>query len=149
MQYWIDLNRAVEANLAKGHVGQPVFVRCTAAVAERVETIKDHLAEMIYYVNGWLTASIWRVYAMGEQAQGQVVISLEYDSGYSALLTCALDHKLPQIDLTILGSRGAIYHREFIQPPRDGSLTPKVMDHMQRLMIAVDQSLATGQPVDL
>jgi hypothetical protein len=149
MQYWVALNRAVEVNLAKGYVGQPVFVRCTAAVAERVETIKDHLAEMIYYVNGWLTASIWRVYAMGKQAQGHVVISLEYDSGCSALLTCALEHKLPQIDLTILGSSGAIYHQELILPPRDDSLTPKAMDQMQLLMIAVDQSLATGQPVDL
>ena len=149
MQYWVALNRAVEVNLAKEYVGQPVFVRCTAAVAERVETIKDHLAEMIYYVNGWLTASIRRVYAMGKQAQGHVVISLEYDSGGSALLTCALEHKLPQIDLTILGSSGAIYHQELILPPRDDSLTPEVMDHMQQLMIAVDQSLATGQPVDL
>lgn len=149
MQYWIALNRAVETNLAKGQVGQPVFVRCTAAVAERVETISDHLAEMIYYVNGWLKASVCRVYAMGGQSQGHVVISLEYDSGCTALLACALDHKQPQIDLTILGSRGAIYHRELIQPLRDGSLKPKVIDHLHQIMVAVDQSLATKQPVDL
>jgi hypothetical protein len=149
MQYWIALNRAVEANLAKGQVGQPVFVRCTAVVAESVETMKDHLAEMIYYVNGWLAASVCRVYAIGGQAQGHVVISLEYDSGCAALLACGLDHKQPQIDLIILGSNGAIYHRELIQHLRDGLLTPKVIDNLQQIMIAVDQSLTTGQPVDL
>ena len=149
MQYWIALNRAVEANLAKNQVGQPVFVRCTAAVAECIETIKDHLVEMIYYVNGWLAASVCRVYAMGGQAQGHVVISLEYDSGCAALLACGLDHKQPQIDLIILGSSGAIYHRELIQPLKDGLLRPKVIDNLQRIMVAVDQSLVTGQPVDL
>jgi hypothetical protein len=111
--------------------------------------MKDHLAEMIYYVNGWLAASVCRVYAIGGQAQGHVVISLEYDSGCAALLACGLDHKQPQIDLIILGSNGAIYHRELIQPLRDGLLTPKVIDNLQQIMIAVDQSLTTGQPVDL
>jgi hypothetical protein len=149
MQYWITLNRTVEASLAKGQVGQPVFVRCTAAVAECVETMKDHLAEMIYYVNGWLTASVCRVYALGEQAQGHVVTSLEYDAGYAALLACTLDHKQPQIDLIILGSNGAMYHRNLIQPLRDGLLKPKVIDNLQQIMVAIDQSLATGQPVHL
>ena len=149
MQYWITLNRAVKADLAKCQVGHPVFVRCTAAVAECVETMKDHLAEMIYYVNGWLAASVCRVYALGGQAQGHVVTSLEYDSGCAALLACALDHTQPQIDLIILGSKGAMYHRNLIQPLRDGLLRPKVIDNLQQIMVAIDQSLATGQPVNL
>ena len=149
MQYWITLNQAVETNVAKGQVGQPVFVRCTAAIAERVETIKDHLTEMIYYVNRWLATSVCRVYAIGGQAKGHIVISLEYNSGCTALLACGLDYKQPQIDLIILGSRGAIYHRELIQPLTDGLLSPKVIDNLQQIMVAVDQSLATGQPVDL
>jgi hypothetical protein len=149
MQYWVTLNRAVEATLAKSQVGQPVFVRCTAAIAECVETLNDHLAEMIYYVNGWLTASIRRVYAIGERAQGHVIVSLEYDSGHAALLACTLNFKQPQIDLIILGSRGAIYHREVIQPIKDGVLKPKEVDHLQEIMAAVSQSLATRQPIAL
>ena len=149
MQYWVTLNRAVETNLAKSQVGQPVFVRCTAAIAECVETLNDHLAEMIYYVNGWLAASIHRVYAIGERAQGHVIVSLEYDAGHGALLACTLDCKQPQIDLIILGSRGAIYHREVIQPLKDGILKPKVVDHLQETMVAVNQSLATRQPIAL
>lgn len=149
MQYWSTLNQAVEANLAKGQVGQPIFVRCTAAVAKCVETLTDHLTEMIYYVNGWLRTPVCRVYAMGGLAQGHIVISLEYKSGCAALLACGLDHTQPQIDLIILGSNGAIYHRELIQPSRDGLLGPKVIDNLQQIMIAVHQSLATGQPVDL
>lgn len=149
MHYWTTLNRAVEANLEAGRVGQPVFVRCTAAMAESAESMKDQLAEMIYYVNGWLSASVCRVYALGAQTQGQLTTSLEYQSGGMALLVVALAHTRPQIDLSILGSGGAIYHRELVQPPRDGSLTPKVTGQVQQIMIAVDQSLATGKPVDL
>ena len=149
MQYWTTLNWTVEANLEAGRVGQPVFVRCTAAMAESAEIMKDQLAEMIYYVNGWLSASVCRVYALGAQVQGHLATSLEYQSGGTALLVLALDHNRPQIDLIILGSDGAIYHRELVQPPKDGSLTPKVTDQVQKIMIAVDQSLATGKPVNL
>ena len=149
MHYWTTLNRAVRTNLEAGRVGRPVFVRCTAAMAESAETMKNHLAEMIYYVNGWLSASVCRVYTLGAQAQGHFATSLEYQSGSTALLVVALDHNRPQIDLSILGSSGAIYHRELIQPSRDGSLKPKATDKVQKIMIAVDQSLATGQPVDL
>jgi hypothetical protein len=149
MHYWTSLNRTVKVNLEASRVGQPVFVRCTAAMAESAETMKDHMAEMIYYVNGWLSASVCRVYALGTQAQGHFATSLEYQSGCTALLVLTLDHNRPQIDLSILGSGGAIYHRELVQPLRDGSLKPKVTDKVQKIMMAVDQSLVTGKPVDL
>ncbi|GAH43115.1 unnamed protein product, partial [marine sediment metagenome] len=58
MQYWTILNQAVEANLEAGRVGKPVFVRCTAAMVESAEMMKDQLAEMIYYVNGWFSSSV-------------------------------------------------------------------------------------------
>lgn len=149
MRYWTTLNRTVGATLAAGRVGRPVFVRCTAALAESAETMKDHLAEMIYYVNGWLSASVRRVYVQGAQAQGHLVTSLEYQTGCSALLVLALAYNQPHIDLSILGSGGAIYHREVVQPSRDGWLKPEVTDKVTKIMIAVDQSLATGKPVDL
>ncbi len=149
MQYWITLNQAVEANLKASRVGQPVFVRCTAAMVESAEMMKDQLAEMIYYVNGWFSSSVCRVYALGTQVQSHLATSLEYRSGGTAFLVLALDHDQPQVDLIVLGSSGAIYHREFVQPARDGSLTPKVTDQVQKIMIAVDQSLATGKPINL
>jgi hypothetical protein len=147
--YWTNLNRAVGANLEAGRVGCPVFIRCTAAMAESGETMKDHLAEMIYYVNGWLSDSVCRVYTLGAKAQGHFATSLEYQSGSTALLVVALDHNRPQIDLSILGSSGAIYHREFIQPSRDGSLEPIATDKVQKIMNAIDRSLTTKKPVDL
>lgn len=149
MQYWVTLNQAVKTNLAKGQVGQPVFVRCTAAIAKNVEMVKDHLAEMIAYINGWLAASICRVYATEGPTQGHIAISLEYESGCAAILACTLDHNQPQIDLIILGSSGAIYHRELFQSCREGLLKPKVIDNLQQIMVAVDQSLASRQPVEL
>ncbi len=149
MHYWTTLNRVVEANLEAGQVGPPVFVRCTAAIAESIETMNDHMVEMISYVNDWLSASVCRVYALGTRTQGHLAISLEYQSGCAALLVLALGHNQPQIDLSILGSSGAIYHREMIHPSKDGSLKPKVADNMRKIMIAVDQSLVTGKPVDL
>ena len=104
---------------------------------------------MIYYVNGWLAPPVHRVYAIGEQAQGHIVISLEYNSGSAALLACGLGHKQPQIDLIILGSNGAIYHRELIQPLRDGLLRPKIVDNLEQIMVAVAKSLASQHSVDL
>lgn len=149
LHYWTTLNHAVKANLETGRVGHPVFVRCTAATAESAETLTDHLAEMISHVNGWLAASVSRVYALGPHTQGHIATSLEYHSGSTALLTVAIDHTRPQIDLILLGSSGAIYHREQIHPSRDGSLTPKATKTVDTIMNAVTQSLATGKPVTL
>jgi hypothetical protein len=118
-------------------------------MVESAEMMKDQLAEMIYYVNGWFSSSVCRVYALGAQVHCHLATSLEYQSGGTALLVLALDHNQPQVDLIILGSSGAIYHREFVQPARDGSLTPKVTDQVQKIMIAIDQSLATGKPINL
>jgi hypothetical protein len=149
MQYWTTLNQAIEANLEAGQIGQPVFVRCTATMVESAEMMKDQLAEMIYYVNGWFSSSVCRVYALGAQVQSHLATSLEYRSGGTALLVLALNHNQPQVDLIVLGSSGAIYHRELVQPARDSLLSPKVTDQVQKIMIAVDQSLATGKPVNL
>ncbi len=149
MLYWTTLNQTVEANLEAGRVGKPVFVRCTAVMVESAEIMKDQLSEMIYYVNGWFSSSVRRVYVLGAQVHSHLATSLEYQSGGTALLVLALDHDQPQVDLIVLGSSGAIYHREFVQPVRDGSLTPKVTDQVQKIMIAVDQSLATGKPINL
>ena len=149
MPYWATLQQTVAATLKTGRIGSPVFVRCTASMAESPERLMAHFAQVAGSVNAWLADSAQRVYALGPAESGHLSVTLTYRSGRSAVLTVASAHDHPQIDLAILGSKGAIYHREQIDPVRDGSLEPRLPDQMDVLVRAVKGSLATGQVVSL
>ncbi len=146
MNYWYVLNHGVTTTLQSGRVGQPVFVRCTAAVAESTDAIRDHLAEMVAAVNGWFSNTPDRVYAQGAENQGLCTVTLAYPTGATAILSVVLEHHDPQLDLIVLGSRGAIYHNESIRPLRDGSLTPQPVAEVAAIMQAIAASLASGEP---
>lgn len=147
MNYWQTLSQAVETTCQFGRIGRPVFVRWTIVLPNQPEPIRDILAALVAYIDLWLSASAGRVYSLGSADFGQLTVSLEYPSGVGALLCLTLGPGQPHVDLTILGSSGAIYHKEFLQPVDDQALIIQMSGQNRMILQAIDRSLLSGQPV--
>jgi hypothetical protein len=164
MSYLDELHQTVSATLASGRIGAPVFVRWTAALAQSEEVLKAQLAEMSAYANLWLAAPVQRLYATGAQGQGHLSLTLEYDTGSSALLALTLAYDRPFINLAIYGARGAVYHNDSLAMPQligdellAGARPPGQMGPASdtatttttEMLAAIDRSLAVNRPVGL
>ncbi len=155
MYDWTVLNQTVSETLAGGSVGKPVFVRWTAAAAQKPPELKPLLAEMSAYAESWLSARPRRVYATGSSDAGHLSLALEYANGRSALLAISLAHDQPSMNLIILGARGAIYQSDAEVTARAGILVAGTNERRQnasllstpRMVSAIDKSLFTKQPV--
>lgn len=157
MYSWAVLNQTVSETLASGGVGTPVFVRWTAAAASDGGELKPLLAAMCGYAESWLSARARRLYASGEEGDGQISLALEYGNGSSALLAVTLANGRPFMNLALLGARGAIYHSDATvlagangsADGRDDEILAAGVLPPAETLAAIDQSLATKQPVTL
>ncbi len=157
MYDWTVLSQTVSETLASGTVGTPLFVRRTAAAAQRTPDLKPLLAEMSACAETWLSARPRRLYATGSADAGHLSLSLEYENGQSALLAISLAHSRPSMNLIILGARGAIYQAdpEVVAPAEtlagdtDERPQQSALLSTSQLVAAVDKSLFSHQPVSL
>ena len=157
MYDWTVLSQTVSETLASGTVGTPLFVRWTAAAAQRTPDLKPLLAEMSACAETWLSARPRRLYATGSADAGHLSLSLEYENGQSALLAISLAHSRPSMNLIILGARGAIYQAdpEVVAPAEtlagdtDERPQQSALLSTSQLVAAVDKSLFSHQPVSL
>lgn len=157
MYDWTALNRSVKDTLASDSLGAPVFVRWTAAAAQRVEDLKTLLAMMSLYSASWLAAGPRRLYATGAEAQGHLSLALDYENGSSSLLALTLAHNRPHTYLAIYGARGAIYHNDSTLPPRLEDAFAEVGENailtaalpLAETIAAIDDSLSGKRPVSL
>jgi len=149
MSYWDSLDQAVQAAIGSERVGEPVFVRFTAATAEPGEQLEPLLGQVIELVEGWLSASTRRAYALGGCDSGALSATLEFPSGATAIVGVAPANARPAIDLALFGNRGAVYHNEDLHPARDGDLSATVSARAEPVMAAVRRSLSEGKPIDI
>ena len=149
MGYWDELDQAVQTTVRLDRIGTPVFVRCTAATAESVGTIQGHLALLVSSVNKWFGAAPARLYALRTSDGAHLSVTLEYPPGFSAVLSVSPGHARPEIDLVVLGSRGAIYHHDTVQPVAEATLAVLESDGVQPIMAAIERSCTLGNPVEL
>lgn len=160
MYDWTVLDKAVSMTLDSGRIGMPVFVRWTAAVAERMESSspqegctfvdsKAQLAAMVVCTSRWLKASVRRLYVSGTETQGHLSLTVEYTTGSSALLALTLAHNRPHINLAIYGNLGALYHNEELSPyvgSLDSSRARAAEQEVLVILEAMNQSLTMQQP---
>ena len=147
MSYWHSLKQGVEAALDTGRAGQPVLVRCTAALVDDADELQPAMGQLLALAGGWLGAAPSKVYAQGSEEQGHLSATVEFDGGATAILAVTLGHGSPTIDLAVVGNRGAVYQNESLVPARDGDLSPQVPDGASSAMVAFEISLAIGKPV--
>jgi predicted dehydrogenase len=106
-----DLHRAVEAAVAAGRIGRPVFVRYFWQGPEAPSEMPS-LAPVVRMVASWLGQPADRENLLSSQAgrRGHVALMLQCGDGATALLTSVSDPSSESvIDLMVLGNRGAIY----------------------------------------
>lgn len=149
MSYWSSLDQAVRAAIDSERVGEPVFVRLTAATAEPAESLEALLGQAVELVETWLSASTSRVYGLGGSDAGALSATLEFPSGATAIVGVAPANGRPSIDLALFGNRGGVYHREDLVPARDGSLSVGLSPRAESVMAAIRRSLSEGKPIDI
>ena len=145
--YWHSLKQGVEAAIETGRAGHPVLVRCTAAVAVDAGELQPAMGQLLALAEGWLGSAPRKVYALGDEEQGHLSTTVEFDGGATAILAVTLGHGSPTIDLAVVGNRGAVYQNESLVPVRDGDLSPQIPAGVSSAMAAVAKSLAAGGPV--
>ncbi|MBI2191899.1 MAG: hypothetical protein HYU36_07940 [Planctomycetes bacterium] len=145
MSYWTSLGDAVQAAVKSGRIGDPVFVRCTAASAEESGHLTDILGELAGQTSRWFSGPAERVLARGGPDEGHLTAALEFPTGASAILSVCRAHGRPEVDIVVLGCRGAVYHRQALVLREGSSAHPHRIG--ATFLSAVRRSLATGQPV--
>ena len=146
LSYWDSLSKSIHAAIKTGRVGTPVFVRWTVLAARNASQVESILGEMSIRVREWLGADLDKLYALGKVDSGSVSLNLEFAKGQTALLTAGLSHNHTEVDLTLLGSDGGIYHHEFPFEPRDGSFDVQLDEEAVQLITQIRASLHSGKP---
>lgn len=150
MTYWQRLQHTVSETIRSGQIGTAVFVRASAILGRsdsaEAAALSVALATLGALVSAWFAAQPRSLYAVAP-GRGHATLSIEYQSGSTALLSVGSTGQEVQLDLMVLGSLGAIYHRETIWPARDGSLDFVALD--PGLVASIEGALAGGTPVVL
>ena len=150
MNYWDAFSHTIIETLQLDRIGPPVFVRCTVALKqESSQTLINTMAIMVCTVNAWFSSPVERIYSLDSADHDHLTVTLEYPSGATALLSITPHQSQAQIDLIILGSNGAIYHNDPIQPPWGNFFSDLISDQARSIIQALEKSLATTSPVDV
>jgi hypothetical protein len=135
-----EVHGTVEATLATGRLGQPVFVRYLIQGAERDEAILAVLVRAADAARRWLDQSLTQLHAIGSLENGQVSATLQFDRGASAQITFARG-SYRQLDLMVLGNHGALYHEDSLDGSADLEFHPQ-------LRTVLERALRSGRPED-
>jgi predicted dehydrogenase len=146
MTAFTDLDRAVQQALASGRLGPAVFVRCLVQSPDAPGSALPTLVRAATTIRGWLGQPVVRVYALGSPDGSQVSLTLEFRDGGTALVSWS--HGPPRgdgVDLTVLGSRGALYHDAGAAEAWD-AVAGSTPGTDPGLRSAIEQSLRSGKP---
>jgi predicted dehydrogenase len=104
-----DLHRAVEATLAAGRLGTPVFVRYHLESPQAQAAVRRELDQIQQVVQGWLRREVERAHVV--DGGRHACTAVEYRSGPLAVVSgMACTAGPPNVSLIVLGNRGALYH---------------------------------------
>jgi len=109
---WPALQAVIRKAVAEGRLGRPVFARAFVTGGSAPEEAREALAAMTAMANGWFGAEGEAVRALGDDASTHLCSLLRWPGGQSALLSVGPGSPgSRRLDLTLLGSHGAIYYR--------------------------------------
>src|SRR5262245_21914351 len=110
-----ELHPAVSATLATQRIGQPVFARIIHYAAEsRLAAGIDSIQAIL---SDWFGAPFVIGHVVGENESEQRTWCLQSPSALAVVSLASNEQFNDAIDLTLLGTRGAIYHRVEFPPP--------------------------------
>ena len=141
-----QLYQTIEEIINTGHVGTPVFVRCTAQISPQQEDMNDVLARVLSMAFSWLRASPRKVYAQSGDSSRKITATVQCLGGQTAVVSVsAMSDTAPKVDIMMLGNRGALYHDGGALPP-GFDMDAEPMPVPEWLVDALGQSLSAGTP---
>lgn len=132
--------------IAAGRIGVPVFVRCLVQLPPNTEKPEKILASIMNVASLWLNSSPSSLYAQRNDS-AYINSTIKYAGGQTAIgITSILPITKAQVDVMLLGNKGAIYHEDdFLLPESD--FDDKTVS--ESLKVAIERSLETGKPEEV
>jgi hypothetical protein len=109
---WQNLQTTVQRVLREGRLGQPAFARVFLQAPGGPQAVTAVLEELTRLAGAWFGEGATRVHTVGAEGGGHLVALLRWPAGQSAILSVGPARaESARLDLTLLGSRGALYYR--------------------------------------
>jgi len=107
---WSALQAVIRKAVAEGRLGRPAFARAFVRGITPPDA-REALESLTALANGWFGAEGKVVRRLGEEASGHLLALLRWPGGESALLCVGPGSPgSRRLDLTLLGSHGAVYY---------------------------------------
>jgi predicted dehydrogenase len=113
-----DLHRTIDAAVASGRIGRPVFVRYFWQGPDAPDCTRPEMpapAAVTGMVADWLGEPADRLYVLGSRTDRRrhVALAVQCRNGATALITCVrAPTSASVLDVMVLGNRGAIYYND-------------------------------------
>ncbi len=139
-----DLHDTIQATLAGGRLGRPVFLRYLIRGNHDAATIGERLAQTVALAGTWLGQSLATVYTLGSLESGHVSVTLAFEAGATALVAYARTPPADAgVDVLLLGNHGALYHEAGPSEYREEAIGRGSDTHVLNLWL---RSLQPHQP---
>ena len=104
------LRGTIQSAINEGRIGTPQFFRCIATVSAK-SGLNQMLTEFRTLAEGFFGGAPIQTHEMGNDSDYSTEM-LKWAKGQSAIITLGrtMPNSLPQLDLMLIGSRGALYH---------------------------------------
>ena len=108
-----ELHAAVAATIAGGRIGAPVFVRYIV----HSSNADNHAKQLRSTVNAWMAHALEPCAEVRMETTGQVSECLQSDRALALVSISPIAEQIEAADVTVLGTRGAIYFPTQFAPP--------------------------------
>lgn len=141
------LARAVASNIESGRIGGPVFLRWTVLADTLDGGIESAICAMASKASDWMGSPLRSLFAMASSGCSTITVLADFPAGQTALLTAGRAHGRPEIDFTLLGENGALYHHDLPQFVPQGNFDADRCGRDELILEMVRDSLRSGSPV--
>lgn len=114
------LSAAMRELLESGRIGQVVFVRWTETLVGAADAFKAAASSAIDALSTWFDARPDHMHELGTAENSNLTLAARWPGGQTAILALgpASRDSRPSIDLAVVGSEGAAYHKGPTTAPR-------------------------------
>jgi myo-inositol 2-dehydrogenase / D-chiro-inositol 1-dehydrogenase len=120
-----DLNRTVAATIASRRIGKPVFVRCLLVGCPRLSNDPSRIEQIVRMLSDWFGEPFEFGALAGSVGTGQDTCCLRSRGALGLVCWASNSAAHERVDLTLLGTRGAIYHSLDLPPPEEDELSER------------------------
>ena len=142
-----SLQTSVNAVIADGRIGSPVFLRCMMQARMTETDLVPAIATLTAVANSWMPSPLERIYVLGSADATQATATVQYVGGQTAILSV---NRIPDppaegINLMLVGNKGVIYHETPVGRHRLMN-EPLDLHGGKNLVALIERAMTTGKP---